>query len=251
MKKVSADKFNQVKAKFNFVKLEIELAESKDITFYGCEISNTHVLVIGVYNSDIATCAHITKGEIIECNGKYIIDNLDSNSIPDPNDIKIPIVEDPMYPTIKDSRDKGEESYSSISDDRLGAIDAVNYGEPENPRHVIPEFKPPKEEKPSKVDELILAQRKQNEEKARIPIIREERPVPKSNPVMTTGRAFDTELRSHQEAPKKESAIFKKESKPAPKQEPQRNKNPQTVIPEPKKVVVEPEPSDSGFGCWG
>lgn len=248
MKKVSADKFNQVKAKFNFVKLEIELAESKDITFYGCEISNTHVLVIGVYNSDIATCAHITKGEIIEYNGKYIIDNLDPNTIPTPDDNRIPIMEIP----IKAVRPKEEEeSYSSISDDRLGAIDAVNYGEPENPRHVIPEFEPPKEEKPSKVDELILAQRKQNEEKARIPIIREERPAPKSNPVMTTGRAFDTELKSRQEAPKKESAIFKKESKPAPKQEPQRNKNPQTVIPEPKKVVVEPEPSDSGFGCWG
>jgi hypothetical protein len=245
MKKVSADKFNQVKSRFNFVKMDIELDASKDIAFYGCEISNTHVLVVGVYNSDIATCAHVTKGEIIECNGKFIIDNFDSSmTIPTNMNAKA----EPVYEQYEDAT---EEVVSNISDDRLGAIDAVNFGEPEIPRHAIPEFEPPKEEKLSKVDELIIAQRKQNEEKPRV-TIKEEKFAPKSNPIMTTGRAFDGELKSRQEPPKKESAIFKKDSKPvAPKPEPQRNRNPQTIVPEPKKVVVEPEPSDSGFGCWG
>lgn len=249
MKKVSADKFNQIKSRYKFIKLDIELDASKDIVFYGCEISDKRVLVVGVFNSDIATCAYVTRGEIIECNGKYIID-ADELCKCNAHHFADAVMDVPQINEMPDalSDREIEEESNNVNDSRLGAIDAVNYGEPAIPNYEIPNLKVKnlKENKPvNKVEDLIA----NVPTKVQVEVPPKTPQPPKVTPVMTRGRAFEGELKTPQSEPKRESAIFKKnpvETKP----EPQRNKNPQTAYKAPEKKVVS-QTSDDDWGSWG
>ena len=94
MRSVTKKEFDQLKANLAFYELDMSLPEgaSSGVKFYASQINEEEVMIISIFNNDFPTGFNISIGEIVECDGKYIIDG--SDVFEDEDDLLSQLTED-------------------------------------------------------------------------------------------------------------------------------------------------------------
>lgn len=75
MRSVTKKEFNELKASLAFYELDMSLPEgaSSGVKFYASQINEEEVMILSIFNNDFPTGFNVSVGEIVECEGKYII----------------------------------------------------------------------------------------------------------------------------------------------------------------------------------
>lgn len=76
MRSVTKKEFDQLKSNLAFYELDMSLPEgaSSGVKFYASQINEEEVMILSIFNNDFPTGFNVSVGEIVECEGKYIID---------------------------------------------------------------------------------------------------------------------------------------------------------------------------------
>ena len=97
MRSVTKKEFDQLKANLAFYELDMSLPEgaSSGVKFYASQINEEEVMIISIFNNDFPTGFNVSIGEIVECDGKYIIDG--DNVFEDKEDLLSRLTEDDRW----------------------------------------------------------------------------------------------------------------------------------------------------------
>ena len=152
MRSVSKNDFMAIKDIQKFYELDMSLPEGKSsdvVKFYGCQIGENQVLLICIFNNDFPSGFNIIDGEIVEFEGKYIVDR---KTIVIPNPLKVETVEEPIKeeqpviePVVEEETQEDddsaleailEESKNEVPDDQLEDV-LDEEPEPEKPKEEV------------------------------------------------------------------------------------------------------------------
>lgn len=118
MRSVTKKEFNELKANLAFYELDMSLPEgaSSGVKFYASQINEEEVMILSIFNNDFPTGFNISIGEIVECDGKYIIDG--DNVFEDEDDLLAQLTEDDdNIPEIDYPKPIQEEHASGVGDE--------------------------------------------------------------------------------------------------------------------------------------
>lgn len=128
MRSVTKKEFNELKANLAFYELDMSLPEgaSSGVKFYASQINEEEVMIISIFNNDFPTGFNISIGEIVECEGKYIIDG--ANVFEDEEDLLSRLTEKEDSDTSETNSQEAEDvvddfSFTALPKDDLGIVE--------------------------------------------------------------------------------------------------------------------------------